>query len=179
MIDGLKSIVKGKENPQIKFTPLPDGEYKVRVEEIKDWVAKDFVDAEINQRDTDGKIVKDDTGKNVKIKASFKAYSADITFMILEGDFAGRKIFANVTTHPDVLFLLEGFLYAVGKTEIMLQDLQKECLGKILGVDIFNRKYTRTKANPLTGIDETIESTKTAVRSFLKLELTEDEDSGI
>ena len=178
MINGLNSIVKGKENVQIKYTPLPDGKYHVYVEEIKPWVAKDFVGVDINQRDSDGRIVKGDDGKPTKVKATFTAYSADMTLTILDGEFTGRKIFANVTTHPDVLFLLEGFLYAVSMPEITLSDLQVKCKGERLIVDTYNREYVKTKANPLTGIDEQIVSNKTAVRSFLKPELM-DADSGI
>jgi len=170
MIIGLNNVVEGKETVQKAYTPLPEGKYKVSVEVIKDWVGKDFKDVDINQRDADGKIVKDDDGKNVKVKATFTAYSADITLSVTDGEFKGRKIFANVTTHPDVLFLLEGFLYAVGKSSIVLSALQKECINKNLEVEVYNRSYTKTVTDPSTGLDKDVEFTKTAVRNFFKLD---------
>lgn len=173
---GLDSVVKGRENQQKGFEPLPDGKYVVEVEKIEDWKAQEFKDAEINVRDADGKIVKGADGKNMKVKADFTAYSANITFTVIDGEFTGRKIFGNVTTHPDVLFLLEGFLFAVNKKEIVLTDLQKECINKRLIVEVYTRETTRTKADPHTGMDVTITAKKNAVRNFLKLDLVGTED---
>ena len=181
---GLDSVVTGKEMEVKSYDILPEGRYIVIVDKIDDWKGKDFDKVEINKRDSDGKVVKDDNGKNVKEKASFKAYSADIKLKVVSGEHEGRIIFTNITTHPDVLFLLEGFLYANNKSDILLNKVQKECVGNILEVEVYHKKWDRVKANPQTGVDETLESVKLAVRNFFKSdfvlsEVSEEEDLGI
>lgn len=167
----LNSKVVGKEVKN--YEPITAGVYDATVEEIGSWKAKEFVDALINKKGDDGLVVKDESGKIEKVKETFTAYSADIKLKIVGGDFDGRYVFANVTTHPDVIFLLDQFIFATVGT-CVLSDLQEKAIGANIRVNVGIKEYPKTTVDPNTALETVTMKTKNYVRGFYKSNIVND-----
>ena len=64
----------------------------------------------ITRRDERGFAIKDEKGKVIKDKVdNLEWYQCNVRFKIIEGDYANRIVFSNLTTHPDALFMTQGF----------------------------------------------------------------------
>jgi hypothetical protein len=155
-----------------EFSIIPEGVYTVVVEEILPW--KEIVKPSelINVRDLDGKLVRDSNGKVEKetIK-DYKFNTCDVAFRITEGEFANRVIYGNLTTHDNALFITENFLYAVKVNELKdLNDIyNKGIVGTKLQVQTMNKPYTKEVKNQNTGVNETIETAKTKIKTYLRM----------
>lgn len=167
----LNSKVVGKQSKS--FEPIPVGVYEAVVETIEPWQPKEFVNAKINKKDESGLVVRDDNGKIEKVDADFTAYSADLRLKITSGDYEGRLVFANLTTHPDVSFLLDQFIYAT-VTSCVLAELQDKALGKPLKVNVGIKEYPKTYVDPNTAIEKTEMKTKNYVKGFYKSNIVQD-----
>lgn len=171
MITNLNAVVQGKEAKG--FEPLPAGVYDAVVDTIKPWVAKEFKDALINDRDEEGFVIRDENNKTVKVKADFTAYSSDIVLKITSGDYEGRLIFANITTHPDVSFLLDQFIYATVNS-CVLAELPEKALGLPVRVNVGVREYVKTVTDPNTALDKEEKRVTNQVKGFYKTNITND-----
>lgn len=182
MIMDLNATVKG-EKPRVNdFTPIPDGEYKAIVKEIKPWegITKDIY---VNEKDENGWLVKDADGKKVTtLHKDFTFYNAKVTFEILDGDYKGRKLIENLTTHPNASFITSNFLYAANIGEITVGEIPNKCVGVKMIVGIETDTYTKkTKIKDKETGEETYkeeEKSVNRIKSFAKLEL-DDETLGL
>jgi hypothetical protein len=167
MIKYDERIISGEEKPKQAFKALPNGEYVVRIDEIKTPVEVSIENAKIKLRDASGKIVK---GEFETIdKLDFARF--DITLTITEGEFAGRKIWSKLSTHPDYMWILKGLLYATGNTNITLSELSA-LVGTTVKVDTntTEQSYTKTEIDPTTALETEVQKTasKTFVNKYLK-----------
>lgn len=167
----LNSKVEGKETKN--FEPIPAGVYEAVVANIEPWEAKEFIDVKINKKDESGLVVRDENGNIEKVDASFTAYSANLRLKIVSGDYEGRIIFANLTTHPDVRFLLDQFVYAT-VTSCVLADLQEKSIDKPLKINVGIKEYPKKYVDPNTAIEKTEIKTKNYVKGFYKTALVQD-----
>jgi hypothetical protein len=167
--------IKAKEQSNIEkkeYTPLPEGTYNVEVVEVApEWKQQSKAVEYINARDSKGSLLKDDNGKLIKdAVANYTFYTLDLKLRVVEGENKGRFIFGSLTTHDNVLFLTEGFLYAVGINQLNnINDIFTEDLvGKKLMVETTNQTYTKMVDDKDTGISNPVEKTRTRIRKFLK-----------
>lgn len=168
MVLDLNSEVTVTSAPN-RFEQIPAGRYECVVSKVGEWEAKDFANVAVNLRDDSGKILKDDNGDRVTEKMDFTAYSANVVLDIVDGDFYGRKIFTNVTTHPNVLFLLEGFIYAIKADKgLRLTDLADSAVGKRVAVDVYHRTYEKRVVDPDTAKETKVPVVSVSVKSFMR-----------
>ncbi len=175
MIKDLNAKVEGVK-PVNDFTPIPEGRYTVKVKEIKPWKAT-TKDIQVNTRDEKGSLVKDENGKLVKENVkNFTFYNADVRLEVIQGEHKDRLLFTSLTTHPNAEFITKNFLYAVGVSEITLNQIQAKCVGLVLDVDVvINEDNYKIEKNPTTGAEKKIPSPRNEVKAFLKSELITDE----
>lgn len=150
------------------FGVIPEGDYNVTVLEVKEWrpTKKDIW---VNQRDESGKIKRDADGKIMKeLHKDMTFYNLDITLEITDGEHKGRRIWTSLTTHPNAEFITQGFLYAIGASQMTYGEIPESVVGKSLAVKTFNETYTKTVTNSDTGLDEVVEKTSTRVKNFLR-----------
>lgn len=178
MIDVLNQKVKASDSApstgeRKPFEPLPEAEYVVEVTEIKPWKAS-TKDVWVSQRDGNGRLIKDSAGKIVKeLHKNLTFYNCNVTLTIAEGEFKGRKMWTNLTTHPNATFITENFLYAVEEDEITYGQIPTICINKKLVVGTENKEYTVTATNADTGLEEEIKKVKTEVKTFQRLPILE------
>ena len=86
----------------------------------------------------------------------------------MNGDNKDRLIFTSLTTHPNAVFIKEGFLFAIGEDEMTFGEIPTKCVERLLSVEVYSEDYTTTKANPDSGIDETITKTKNRIKRFIR-----------
>jgi hypothetical protein len=167
--------IKAREQSNIdkkEYAPLPEGIYNVEVVEVAtEWKPHSKPVEYINARDSKGNLLKDDNGKLIKDTVSnYTFHTLDITLKITDGENKGRNVFGSLTTHDNVLFLTEGFLYAVGVDELTnINDIfNADLVGKKLKVETVNQTYTKDIPDKDTGISNPVEKTRTRIKKYLK-----------
>jgi len=167
--------IKGKPQADNKdkkeYTPLPEGIYKVEVIKFGEWKTNTKAVEFINAKDSKGSLLRDDDNKIIKDKVNNYTFNTlDVDMKIIEGEHTGRYIFGTLTTHDNVLFLTEAFLYAVGVDKIdNLDDIFKQDIpGKVLLVETNNQEYTKEVMNTDTGMSSPITKIKTRVKKYIK-----------
>lgn len=169
MIEALNKKVNAGEQKPTEYVALPDGEYDVEVIEIKNWKPITKKNVMVNQRGADGKLLRDGSGKIVRNKeAELTFYTCDVRLKIVSGDHKGRIIFTSLTTHPNAVFITEGFLYAVGEDSMTFGEIPTKCVERLLSVDVYQEEYTAKKTNDDTGIEEEITKIKNRVKRFIR-----------
>lgn len=167
MIDYNKKIVTGEAPAKQGFAPLPSGEYVVEIESISDPNEVHIDNAKIKLRDETGKIVRGEYTTTPAL--DFVRF--DVTLRITEGEFAGRKIWTKLSTHPDYVWVMKGLFYATGQTDLTLGQL-KQLEGTTVRVDAnsVEQTYTKTELDPVTALETEVEKTvtKTFVNKYLK-----------
>lgn len=182
MIGQLDQVIKPVE--QVSAEPIPVGEYNVKVVKIDDWKKQTKTNVKVNVKDDKGFVLKDDKGKNVtQLHPELIYYTADIVFEILEGPFKGRKIYETLTTHPNALFITEGFLFAVEKT-LSAKDIPTKCIGDVLKVKTKIDTYEKIVTDKQTGFENKEIKSNTRVDKYLKTDFVapqavEEENLGI
>jgi len=126
MINALDTKIQAKQGTGGTFELLPKGKYEVLVTKISDWVGK-TLDIKVNRRGADGKVVKAADGKtNVKDAMNgYNLFECDVEFTVVVGEHEKRKLFTNLSTHPDLMFRSENLLWAIGEQEATLNQIQK------------------------------------------------------
>lgn len=174
MID-LNTVVSAvKQEESVGYDVIPEGKYLVEVVQIDEWEKKSKKNALITRRDERGFAIKDEKGKVIKDKVdNLEWYQCNVRFKIIEGDYANRIVFSNLTTHPDALFMTQGFLYAVGLSELPLNKIQETCLGRKLIIDVYHSKYTKKEIDKTTGLEVEKTYTNARVRTHIRPDLPE------
>ena len=158
------------------YEPIPEGTYTVRVLEITPW-GKQVKDINVIVRDDKGKVVKDEQGNSVrKPVKNVEYYNANVTFEITSGNFEGRRLWSNLTTHPNASFITDNFLYAIGAKEMVASDIPTKALEKTLDVVVEISSYEKKVTDPDTGLERTETRTKNEVRSFRRPSKIDDTD---
>lgn len=158
------------------YEPIPEGTYNVRVLEVQPWEKK-VKDIYINVRDDKGKIVKDEDGNTAKeLHKNVEYYNALMTLEVAHGEHEGRRLFTNLTTHPNASFITDNFLYAIGAKEMVASDIPTKAVGKTLDVAVEISSYKRTVTDPNTGLETSETKTKNEVKAFRRAPKTDDLD---
>jgi hypothetical protein len=167
----IKAKVQNNEEKR-EYKPLPEGNYNVEIIEVSpEWKKQNKSVEKINAKDSKGNLLKDDKGNLIKdIVNDYTFFTLDIKLRVLDGEHKGRYIFGSLTTHDNVLFLTEGFLYAVGVDELNnINDIFNfDLVGKTLKVETVNQTYTKMVDDKDTGISNPVEKTRTKIRRFIK-----------
>ena len=173
MITDLNQKIDGEAPKQSEYVALPKGNYPVVVKEIKPWVST-TKDIYVNEKDENGYTKKD--GKGNKISNLVKDcifYQAKTTFEVTSGEFKGRRITENLTTHPNADFIVKNFLFAAGIDNITVGEIPTKCVGVEMELELDVETYDKktTKKNPETGIETVSTETKETnrIKNFLKL----------
>ncbi len=158
------------------FDPIPEDIYNVRVLEIQPW-EKQVKDIDVIVRDEKGKIAKDEEGNTVrKLTKNVEYYNTNVTLEITGGDYENRRLWTNLTTHPNASFITDNFLYAIGAKEMVASDIPTKAIGKTLDVVVEISSYERKITDPDTGLERTETRTKNEVKSFRKPSKLDDTD---
>ena len=160
------------------YAPLPEGKYTVEVLEIGEWKENIKAVEFINAKDSKGNLLKDENGKIVKDQVkNYKFNTLDLKLKVVDGEHENRYIFGSLTTHDNVIFLTEGFLFAVGVDGLNdINDIYKLGLvGKQLQVETQNQTYTKIEEDKDTGISNPVEKVRTRVKKYIRLPIASQE----
>jgi len=170
---GLDTKIAAKDPREDTFALVEEGVYGVTVNAIDAWLPI-TKDVNVYIRDEAGYPVRDDNGKlKTQLVKNLTFYTAKVTFKINDGKHKGRLLSTQLTTHPNALFITEGFLYAVGVSELAFSEIQKKCVGKVLDVEVKHKTLPkRSKINATTGLPEDLpERVVPEVKTFLRQEI--------
>lgn len=166
---GLDVSRKARVGGGVNYEPMPKGEYTFRVKEIEPW--KECIkNINVIQRDEKGNALKDDKGKNITVmEPNCKFYNCNVKLEVVGGDYDGRLVYHNLTTHPNMDFSIDNFLYGVGISELPASQIQTTCVGRMCKANIDIDSYDKTVQNKETGIDEIVKREVNRIKSFKPL----------
>lgn len=183
--NALNKKITAKQSTVTNFDPLPKGEYDAIIEKVDDW-KQTTRNIFVNKRDERGYVIKDAKGKTIKENVNNATlFEATITFRIIGGEFEGRKLWLDLSTHPDLEFRTEHLLWALGIEEVSLGDIQEKCKDKLVKLNVDVTTYDKKVVDKLTGIETLVPTTKNVIKGFAKSTLVADsaatviEDLGI
>lgn len=155
MVDtSLNKRYTAKEQVAVDYSPIPDGEYMVRVKEVSPWTAK-TQNIKVIQRDEDGKALVDEKGDKVtELVNNCTFYNTNVKLEIVGGAYDGRIIFHNLSTHPNMPFAIPAFLYGLGLQELSAAEIPEKTKGCECLVDIYTDSYEKKVQNKETGLDD-------------------------
>lgn len=170
MVDtSLNRKYEARENVNMDFGPIPDGEYKVRVKEITPWKSE-TKNIKVIQRDENGKALTDEKGDKItELVNNCTFYNCSVKLEVIGGAYDGRIIFHNLSTHPNMPFQIPAFLYGIGMSELYASEIQEKTKGKMCLVDVVTESYDKKVQNKETGLDEIQKKLINRVKSFKKL----------
>lgn len=170
MVDtSLNKRYKANKGQDMDFSPIPDGEYTLRVKEISPWKAE-TKNIKVIQRDEDGKALKDEKGDNItELVENCTFYNANAKLEVVGGAYDGKLVFHNLSTHPNMPFSIPAFLYALNMNELAASDIPTHCKGKLLIGNVFTDSYDKKIQNKETGLDEVKKNYINKIKSFKQL----------
>lgn len=170
MVDtSLNKRYVAKEGVSMDYSPIPDGLYKARVKEVSPW-KKETKTIKVIQRDENGNALKDEKGNNITVTVqNCEFYNCSVRMEITEGQYSGRLIFHNLSTHPNMPFSIPAFLYGLSVSELAAGEIQDNVPGKECLIDVITETYTKTVQNKETGLDEEQEKQINKVKNFKQL----------
>lgn len=167
---GLDTKRTARAGGQMNFDPIPEAEYTLRVKEIEPWKLSKK-DLKVIMRDENGNALKDEKGNNItEMVKDCEFYNCNVKFEVVGGEYDGRIIFHNLTTHPNMNWTIDNFLYAVGIDELAASQIQSVCVNRMCKGVVIIDSYKKTQQNKETGIDEEIEKKVNRIKSLKKLD---------
>ena len=170
MVDtSLSKKYTAKESVAMDYSPIPDGLYRAKVKEVSPW-KKETKTIKVIQRDENGNALKDEKGNNItETVQNCEFYNCSVRMEITEGQYSGRLVFHNLSTHPNMPFSIPAFLYGLGVSELAAGEIQDNVPGKECMIDVITETYTKTVQNKETGLDEEQERQINKVKNFKQL----------
>lgn len=160
----------------VNYDPIPDGEYVLRVKEVDPWKETKKT-IQVIQKDENGNAIKDDKGKNItETVKDCVFYNCNVKFEVVSGEYDGRLIFHNLTTHPNMSWSIDNFLYAIGIQELAASEIQEKAKGAMCCGTVYTDTYTKVVQNKETGIDEEVERKVNRVKSLKPLNNPQNND---
>lgn len=173
---GLDKKYQGKQTSSGEKVILPKGDYLVEVKYFKEW-KPNTKNIMVNVRDENGRIVRDEKDQIVKeLVKDCTYYVTTMSLEVLDGEFAGERIWTTLTTHPNATFIMENFLYAIGCEELMPSQIE-ETIGKKLKVGVEISSYDKKEKDKATGLETVVQVPKNEVKSFKKAPLVQTDDT--
>lgn len=159
-----------KEGGQPNYDPIPEADYRLRVKDIDPWKAVTKT-VKVIQRDEEGNALQDAKGENItETIPNCEFYNCTAKLEVVGGEYNGRIIFHNLTTHPNMDWNIPNFLYALGLKDLMASQIQTACKGMECIGHVYIDTYDKVIQNRETGIDETVKKTVNRIKSFKPLE---------
>lgn len=170
MVDtSLNKKYTAKESVAMDYSPIPDGLYRAKVKEVSPW-KKETKTIKVIQRDENGNALKDEKGNNItETVQNCEFYNCSVRMEITEGQYSGRLVFHNLSTHPNTPFSIPAFLYGLGVSELAAGEIQDNVPGKECMIDVITETYTKTVQNKETGLDEEQDRQINKVKNFKQL----------
>ena len=170
MVDtSLNKRYTAKESVAMDYSPIPDGLYRAKVKEVSPW-KKETKTIKVIQRDENGNALKDEKGNNItETVQNCEFYNCSVRMEITEGQYSGRLVFHNLSTHPNMPFSIPAFLYGLGVSELAAGEIQDNVPGRECMIDVITETYTKTVQNKETGLDEEQERQINKVKNFKQL----------
>jgi hypothetical protein len=170
MVDtSLNKKYTAKESVAMDYSPIPDGLYRAKVKEVSPW-KKETKTIKVIQRDENGNALKDEKGNNItETVQNCEFYNCSVRMEITEGQYSGRLVFHNLSTHPNMPFSIPAFLYGLGVSELAAGEIQDNVPGKECMIDVITETYTKNVQNKETGLDEEQERQINKVKNFKQL----------
>lgn len=152
------------------FSPVPDGEYKLRVKEVTPWTAKTQT-VKVYVKDENGRPMVNEKGERVtETVPNCTFYNAMVKFEIVGGAYDGRLIFHNITNHPNMDWSIPNFLDGIGVSECSASQIPSVCKGKVTIGNITTRSYDKKVQDKDTGIDKIEKKFVNEIKSFIALD---------
>lgn len=158
-----------REGGQPNYDPIPEGDYRLRVKEVDPWKAVKKT-IKVIQKDENGNAIQDTKGNNVTETQECEFWNCTAKLEVVGGDYNGRVVFHNLTTHPNMDWNIPNFLYALGLKDLMASQIQNTCKNMECIGHIYIDSYDKVVQNKDTGIDETVKKTVNRIKSFKPLE---------
>lgn len=167
MVDtSLNKKYEAREGVNTDFSPIPDGEYLVRIKEVTPWKAE-TKNIKVIQRDENGKALVDEKGDKItELVPNCTFYNCTVKLEVVGGAYDGRLIFHNLSTHPNMPFQIPAFLYGIGLKELYASEIPEKTKGLTCLVDVVTESYDKTVQNKETGLDEVQKKYINRVKSF-------------
>lgn len=154
----------------INYDPIPDGLYTLRVKEVDPWKETKKT-VQVILKDEEGNVLKDEKGKNLTETVNDCVfYNCNVKFEVVGGPNDGRLIFHNLTTHPNMSWSIDNFLYAIGIPELAASQIQSTVIGAMCQGTVYTDTYTKVVQNKDTGIDEEVERKINKVKNLKPLD---------
>lgn len=135
------------------FSPIPEGEYKFKIKEISPWKEQKKT-IKVYQKDENGNYIVDSKGEKVTVTVQDCVfYNSMIKLEITEGEYKGRLVFHNITTHPNMNWSIDNLLYALKLEELSAAQIPTICLNMELAGKVTIDKYKKIVQDKETGID--------------------------
>ena len=158
MID-LHTTVKAKESDQVDYSkPIPSGTYAVKIKEIKPWKNKLY--PTISRKAT-GEVL-----NNITVY-----YTSVVLEVVSNDSHNGRLLFYNLTTHPNVPWIIPSFLYALGINEMALSEFQTGCVNKYASAEVTITNKVKTTTDKDTGFETTNVVLQNEVKKLIENEI--------
>ena len=162
-----------KEGGQPSFDPIPEGQYRLRVKEVDPW-KETTKTIKVIQKDENGNAIQDEKGNNItETVPNCKFYNCVAKLEVVGGEYNGRIIFHNLTTHPNMDWNIPNFLYALGLKDLAASQIQTTCKGMECIGNVYIDSYDKKVQNKETGIDEVQKKYVNRIKSLKPLEKSE------
>lgn len=171
MVDtSLNRSYTAREGAPMEFTLIPDGTYRAKVKEVTPWTPKKQ-NIKVIQRDEEGKALIDEKGDKVtELVNDCEFYNCTVKMEIVEqGDYKGRIIFHNLSTHPNMPFNIPAFLYGIGMKELMASEIQSKTINKECLIEVYTDSYTKDVEDKETGMVEKVKKEINRINYFKQL----------
>lgn len=171
---GLDKKYNAEEYVPVDFSPIPKGDYECVVKDIKPW-KEEIKTIKVYLKGPDGKNLIDDKGeKMTETVKDCKFYNSNIRLEVAEGEFKGRLLFYNLTTHPNMGFTIPSFLYGVELDGIAASEIPTKAKGRRVLVSVDVTTYPKKVVDKDTGIENTVQEPKNEVKSFKPSQYAQD-----
>lgn len=171
MIRSLNEDVKASDVvPNTSYEPIPKGDYDLRLVSVSDWKPTVLTNVKVITYTDDFRKAVGADGKDITtIVPSLTIYSANLKFEVVGGDYNGRWIYSNVTTHPNIPWSVPSLLSGLGVPTLKLSQLSTlvdtMCNAKI-DIEINTRKIVDKD----TGIESLEAKPRNVIKRFNKKE---------
>lgn len=166
-----------KEGGQLNYDPIPEGDYLLKVKDVEPWKAVKK-NIKVIKKDENGNVLEDEKGNKITEMANDCTFwNCNVKFEVVDGPYAGRLIFHNLTTHPNMDWSIPNFLWALGVKDLQASQIPSVCKNMQCNAHVFIDTYDKKTQNKETGIDEITVKEVNRIKSFKPLENSNTETS--
>lgn len=167
MIDtSLNRNFKAEKGSEGEYNALPEGVYTLIVKEVKPWVEQKKT-VKVIQRDANGEVILDDKGEKLRETIpDCVFYTAQVLLEVHDGEYAKRRIYHGLTTHPNMQFIIPNFLHGIGIADCKASEIQSKVVGRLCMANVFIESYIKKTIDKDTGLETSEERLVNKIKSF-------------